>query len=112
MDDDTDLDMTIPIEVRSNETAQMQDYIIELHEKLIAAERDELAEDVGGFAFIGVGDEQRKVEAETDAWFTFLRELKRLHDYDGRNRVGYLQSKLSRRVADTISDVTDSEIND
>jgi len=107
MDDDTDLDMTVPIEVRSNETAQIQDYIQELYDALITAERDDVAEQITGFTF--VGQDEHIVEAETDTWFTFLRELKRLHDYDGRRRVDYLQSKLSRRVADKVSQVTNDD---
>lgn len=88
----------VPIELRSHERAQLEDFVPRLRERLEDAGRDDLLDTLDGFT-LDAHDEG--VFNTTEQWRTVIMELHRLKPEEGL-RQWWLRRKLFKRLVDRV----------
>lgn len=113
MDDDTELN--VPVEVRSHELEQLHDWTPRIEQRLREVERDDEADSIERLydEYIpNYMDADKRAYSGTpyismpaDDWRTLVRNLDRIYDDEGKNRVWWLRKKLVSRLRDRMDDM-------
>lgn len=111
------VEKTVPIKLRAIEIEQLREWVPKVLDRVSAAAEnvgtdtlDETLETLEQFADRDIEHEDDNVfvgylYATPDEWQTIIRELDRLYNTEGRSRVEYLQSKLVRRLSETVDEL-------
>lgn len=101
------METQVPIELRTHERAQLEEYVPRLESKLRARDLEDQADTVRDFSFTLDATEEvagQYASAPADDWESVVQYLNILRDEEG-NRVWWLRKKLATRLARRLEEV-------
>ena len=108
--------MDVPINVRSHEAEQLQEWTPKVEQTLRSVGRDDEADTIESIYDEHVSEFETRAHSDTpyismdaDDWRALVRNLDRIDDDEGKNRVWWLRKKLVSRLRDRMEELEDDE---
>lgn len=108
-----DTDLEVPVQVRSHEQAQLEEWVPAVREHFEQADLNDQAAAIGAIegeilAWDGEREDEafvRTLSLTLENWQELVKGLERVQSEYGRNRVEWLRRKLFKRVRGRVEDL-------